>query len=192
MSPIIACFGVRVLPAPPRSPAQIRFPGAAGMRQLAAARDVSSERNAATMSSQKARRLHGGFWKRSDCKGRGDRILAHVQNALISQSRSGIIKREQEFWTIPGREIQEIRTRRTTALPLKRASMIAPEEYHVAMLSIIQEAVAISPEDLGIETARRFGFDRTGPDLRQVIGLQMCALVKQGKITVDGSKVRAA
>jgi hypothetical protein len=88
--------------------------------------------------------------------------------------------------------MQEIRTRRTTALPLKRAGMIAPEEYHLAMLSIIQEAVAISPEDLGIETARRFGFDRTGPDLREVIHLQMCALVKQGKITVDGSKVRAA
>jgi very-short-patch-repair endonuclease len=122
----------------------------------------------------------------------GDRILAHVQNALISQSRSGMIKQKQEFWTIPGREIQEIRTRRTTALPLKRASMIAPEEYHLAMLSIIREAVAILPEDLGVETARRFGFDRTGPDLRQEIHLQMLALVKQGRLAVDGSKVRAA
>jgi very-short-patch-repair endonuclease len=122
----------------------------------------------------------------------GDRILTHVRNALISQSRGGMIKREQDFWTIPGREIQEIRTRRTTALPLKRASMIAPEEYHLAMLSIIREAVAISPEDLGVETARRLGFDRTGPDLKQEIHLQMCALVKHGKIAVDGLKVRAA
>jgi hypothetical protein len=29
--PIIACFGVRVLPAPPRTPAQFRFPGAFGI-----------------------------------------------------------------------------------------------------------------------------------------------------------------
>jgi very-short-patch-repair endonuclease len=97
----------------------------------------------------------------------GNRILKHVREALMAQARSGMIKREQEFWTIPGREIQEIRTRRTAALSLRRASMIAPAEYHLAMLSIVEEAVAISPDDLGVETARRFGFDRTGPDLKQ-------------------------
>jgi hypothetical protein len=56
--------------------------------------------------------------------------------------------------------------------------MIAPAEYHLAMLSIIEEAVAISPDNLGIETARRFGFDRTGPDLKQEINLQMSVLIK--------------
>ncbi len=121
----------------------------------------------------------------------GNRILKHVRDALMAQARSGMIRREQEFWTIPGREIQDIRTRRTAALPLRRASMIAPGEYHLAMLSIIEEAVAISRDDLGVETARRFGFDRTGPDLKQEINRQVSALIKVGKIAVDGSMVRA-
>jgi hypothetical protein len=120
----------------------------------------------------------------------GNRILKHIRDALIAQARSGMIKRDQEFWSIPGRAIQEIRTRRTTALPLRRASIIAPAEYHLAMLSIIEEAVAISPDDLGVETARRFGFDRTGPDLKQEINLQMSVLIKLGKLVKDDSKVR--
>jgi hypothetical protein len=109
----------------------------------------------------------------------------------MAQSRTGTIRREQEFWTIPGREIQDIRTRRTAALPLRRASMIAPGEYHLAMLSVIEEAVTISREDLGVETAHRFGFDRTGPDLKEEINRQISALVKAGKIAIDGSIVRA-
>jgi very-short-patch-repair endonuclease len=122
----------------------------------------------------------------------GSRILKHVRDALLAQARTGVIKQEQEFWTIPGREILEIRTRRMAALPLRRASMIAPAEYHLAMLSIIEEAVAISPDDLGVETARRFGFDRTGPDLKQEINLQMSVLIKVGKILMNDLKVRVS
>jgi hypothetical protein len=69
--------------------------------------------------------------------------------------------------------------------------MIAPGEYQIAMLRIIEEAVAISREDLGVETARRFGFDRTGPHLKEEINRQISALVKVGKIVIDGSMVRA-
>ena len=121
----------------------------------------------------------------------GTRILKHVRDALIAQARIGALSREQEFWTIPGREIQCIRTRRTAALPLRRASMIAPDEYHLAMLNIIEEAVAISCDDLTVQTARRFGFDRTDPDLKEEINRQISVLLKMGKIAVDGSMVRA-
>jgi very-short-patch-repair endonuclease len=122
----------------------------------------------------------------------GNRIMKHVRDALLAQARGGMIKRDNEFWMIPGREIHEVRTRRRAALPLRRADMIAPAEYHLAMLNIIEEAVAISPDDLGVETARRLGFDRTGPDLKQEIHQQMSALIKLGKIVADDSKVRAS
>jgi very-short-patch-repair endonuclease len=120
----------------------------------------------------------------------GNRILKHVRDALMAQSRTGTIRREQEFWTIAGREIQEIRMRRTAALPLRRASMIAPGEYHLAILRILEEAVTISREDLGVETARQFGFDRTGHDFKEEINRQISVLVKAGKIDFDGSVVR--
>jgi very-short-patch-repair endonuclease len=132
-----------------------------------------------------ARRIREAFGLRRT----GNRILKHVRDGLMAQSRTGTIRREQEFWTIPGREIQNIRTRRTVALPLRRASMIAPGEYHLVMLRIIEEAVTISRDDLGIETARRFGFDRTGPDLKEEINRHISVLVNGGKLAIDGSIV---
>jgi hypothetical protein len=69
--------------------------------------------------------------------------------------------------------------------------MIAPSEYHLAVLTIIEEAIAIPREELGVETARLFGFDRAGPDLKEEINQQVTALIKMGKIVVDGSMVRA-
>jgi hypothetical protein len=117
--------------------------------------------------------------------------VKHVRDALLAQARIGTIRRKEDFWTIPGRGIENIRTRRTAALPLRRANMIAPGEYHVAMLRIVEEAVTISREDLAVETARRFGFDRTGPDLKEEINRQMSVLLKAGRISLDGSMVRA-
>jgi hypothetical protein len=134
-----------------------------------------------------ARRIREGFGLQKT----GSRIVKHVRNALLAQARIGTIRREEDFWTIPGRGIENIRTRRTAALPLRRANMIAPGKYHVAMLRIVEEAVTISRGDLAVETARRFGFDRTGPDLKEEINRQMSVLLKAGRISLDGSMVRA-
>jgi hypothetical protein len=47
--------------------------------------------------------------------------------------------------------------------------MIAPAEYQFAMSTAINKAVALSRDDLIVQTARLFGFDRRGPDLTQEI-----------------------
>jgi hypothetical protein len=60
--------------------------------------------------------------------------------------------------------------------------MIAPTEYQLAILTIVSEAVAISRDDLVVEAARLFGFDRTGPDLKEAIDRQSAILVKTGTI----------
>lgn len=120
----------------------------------------------------------------------GNRILEHVRDALMVQARSSLIQKEQEFWTIPGREIQEVRTRRTAALPLRRAGMIAPGEYRLAMSRIVEEAVAISGDDLEVETARRFGFDRTGSELRQEINRHLNGLISAGCVSAEGGMLR--
>ena len=82
-----------------------------------------------------------------------------------------------------GQNISVVRNRRNAALPLRRATMISPAEYQLALLTIIAEAVAISGDDLVVETARLFGFDRTGPDLKEAIDRQVERLVKGGTIT---------
>jgi len=68
--------------------------------------------------------------------------------------------------------------------------MIAPAEYQLAILTIIAEAVAIERDDLVVETARLFGFDRTGPDLKEAIDKQTAMLVKTGRLQLDGDILR--
>jgi hypothetical protein len=68
--------------------------------------------------------------------------------------------------------------------------MIAPEEYRLALTTIIADAAAISRDDLVVETARLFGFDRTGPDLREAIDRQAEKLVSEGRLYLDENGLR--
>jgi very-short-patch-repair endonuclease len=122
----------------------------------------------------------------------GKRILAHIRAGLKSLSRKGSVDRDREFWSAPGRELSAVRNRRNAALPLRRAAMISPAEYQLAISTVVSEAVAISGEDLAVETARLFGFDRTGPDLREAIDKQSARLVEMGRLHLDGDVFRLA
>jgi very-short-patch-repair endonuclease len=121
----------------------------------------------------------------------GKRILAHVRAGLKHLARRASVVRAGEFWSAPGRELPAVRNRRNAALPLRRAAMIAPAEYQLAISTIISDAVAISRSDLVVETARLFGFDRTGPDLKDAIDRQSAALVKMGRLQLDGDILRS-
>jgi hypothetical protein len=68
--------------------------------------------------------------------------------------------------------------------------MISPAEYQLALVTVVSDAVSISKDDLVIETARLFGFDRTGPDLKEAIDTQTGRLVKGGKLIRDESNLR--
>src|SRR3974390_135465 len=109
-----------------------------------------------------------------------------VELVLEHLAETGRIDQDGEFWWLTGRKLQAVRDRRNAGLSLRRAEMISPSEYQLAITKIIADAVAISREDLIIETARLFGFDRTGPDLREAIGRQSAILVDLGQFHLDG------
>ena len=50
--------------------------------------------------------------------------------------------------------------------------------------------MAISRGDLVVETARLFGFDRTGSDLKEAIDQQGETLIKMGRLHLDGDVLR--
>jgi hypothetical protein len=75
---------------------------------------------------------------------------------------------------------------------LRACASRTQDDGRLAITSVLAEAVAISPDELAVETARRFGFDRTGQDLKQEIDRQVKALMKAGKIVFDGEAIRAA
>jgi len=70
--------------------------------------------------------------------------------------------------------------------------MISPVEYQLALSTIVAEVVEISGDALVIETARLFGFDRTGPDLKEAIDRQADRLVNEGRSTLAGNVLRFA
>jgi very-short-patch-repair endonuclease len=120
----------------------------------------------------------------------GKRILAHVKDGLKHLARKATLVRDGEFWSIRRQELSAVRNRRNAALPLRRAAMIAPTEYQLAISTIVSDAVAISRDDLVVETARLFGFDRTGPDLQEAIDKQTKTLVKMGRLELAGNVLR--
>jgi len=137
-------------------------------------------------SEEVARRIREAFGLQKT----GKRILAHVRAGLKSLSRNASVVRDGEFWSAVGRDLTAVRNRRNAALPLRRAAMIAPTEYQLAISTIISEAVAISRGDLVVETARLFGFDRTGSDLKEAIDQQCETLIKMGRLHLDGDVLR--
>lgn len=67
--------------------------------------------------------------------------------------------------------------------------MISPQEYQLALKTALKEAVAISREELIVQAARLFGFDRTGPELKTAIDSNIDALVQQEEIVKDNDKL---
>jgi Protein of unknown function (DUF3320) len=119
----------------------------------------------------------------------GSRILSAIIQALQTAERQGELISEEGFWTALGRIHSPPRHRRHAALPLRRADRIAPHEYRLAVLRIIEAAVGIDRKDLIVETARLLGFDRTGTDLQAAIDKQIMVLLKGDRIRSENEHI---
>ena len=112
----------------------------------------------------------------------GSNILAHVRKGLVHEARWGDLSQDGDFWIISGREVQKIRDRRTASLQVRKAANIAPSEFRLAIITVLNESVSMSRDDLIVQTARLFGFDRTGPELKQEIEKNISNLIAIGTI----------
>jgi very-short-patch-repair endonuclease len=121
----------------------------------------------------------------------GSQILAHIREGLNYLSRKTRLEQDGEFWSFAGRDLEMVRDRRNAGASLRRALMIAPNEYQLAIKTVISETVEISRQDLVVETARLFGFDRTGPDLKEAIEEQTRKLINSEKLHQDGNVLRS-
>src|SRR5262249_16778930 len=128
-----------------------------------------------------ARRIREAFGLQKS----GRRIVTHVKNSLVLLARQDVLAKSGEFWSVPGRNVSFVRNRRTAALSLRKATMIAPTEYQLALHSVVKEAVALTRDELVVQAARLFGFDRTGADLRQQIDQQIDALIRKNLVMHD-------
>ena len=106
--------------------------------ELARLSRVVVETEGPVHTEEVARRIREAFGLQKT----GRRILTHIKNSLTFLSRDGALARDGEFWSVSGRSVSFIRNRRTAALPLRKAAMIAPAEYQLAISTAVKEAVA--------------------------------------------------
>jgi hypothetical protein len=72
---------------------------------------------------------------------------------------------------------------------MRKAEYIPPEEIESAMRSVAQYALGISVESLIVETARVFGFSRTGENVRERFLEVYRELLKKGKLVCTNDVV---
>ncbi|HTT80186.1 MAG TPA: DUF3320 domain-containing protein [Stellaceae bacterium] len=136
-------------------------------------------------SEEVARRIREAF----GLERTGNRILVKTEDGLRTAERLGKIVFEEGFWSTLERRHALPRDRRNAALPLRRADRIAPHEYRLAVLRVVESAVGIAREDLVPEAARLLGFDRTGSDLQRAIDKEIAALLKSAQIDANNGHI---
>lgn len=115
----------------------------------------------------------------------GNRIRDAGLRALDSLLETRSCTWIEGFWTLlPSPQITVRDRFQAESSDLRRAEYLPPCEIRAAALQVLSENARVHRDDLIIEIARRFGFQRTGEDLRGAIGTAMQALV--GSSACDG------
>jgi len=100
----------------------------------------------------------------------GSRVRDAASRALRELRVSGRCIAEKGFWSLSNGPASVVRDRsQTTSATLRRAEYLPPLEILEAAKQVLVESVRAHLDDLTVEVARRFGFQRTGQDLSEVI-----------------------
>ena len=120
----------------------------------------------------------------------GSRVVDAIKEAVRLCQKGGNLRIEGKFLWPP--QVTEVPIRvPTQGVPESFRSIehIPPEEIKGAMLLIIRHAVGISVESLLVETARIFGFNRTGDNIRKELLKIIKTLQQEGTIIQNGDFV---
>ncbi len=122
----------------------------------------------------------------------GSRVDAAATEAIRRASRGGKVKQNGHFlWPAD----PQFRLRVRVPSPgdpetQRKVEHIAPEEIGLAMRHIVKAGIGISRDALVIETARVFGFERTGYQIRDQLEGVVQKLVTRGEIEQRGDVLR--
>lgn len=105
-----------------------------------------------------------------------------VQSTVNKLEHSGkLLSGEDDFYHLPG---QEIRPRRPSAHVRRPVSHLSLAELKAGMLAVLAVVSGPTAEDLVRETARHFGFERTGPDIKASLDQALEILVDEGHVAI--------
>jgi very-short-patch-repair endonuclease len=123
----------------------------------------------------------------------GNRIRDAGLRALTSLGEKCSCTSDGGFWTLLPSPPITVRDRsQTESSYLRRAEYLPPGEIRAAALQVLSENARVHRDDLVVEIARRFGFQRTGEDLWGAIDAVLRALVGSGASCDDEGYFRPA
>jgi uncharacterized protein DUF3320 len=123
----------------------------------------------------------------------GSRIKYAVNQAVSINCRAKTIFRDDDdiLWPYPpDRRAEIIRVPNGDSPESNREIKYIPsKEIHNAMLLIVRQTIGITTESLIAETARLFGFQRTGPQIKERLTSTLTRLRRTGTVEVRNSIV---
>ena len=120
----------------------------------------------------------------------GPRVVKAIKQAVKLCQKEGTLRREGKFLWPP--QVTKVSVRvPVEGVPesFRTIEHIPPEEIKCTMLIIIRYGLSISVESLLIETARIFGFNRTGDNIRKELLKIFKEIQEEGMIVQNGSFV---
>lgn len=108
-----------------------------------------------------------------------------IDRVLKTKLYDVIVKKDDFCW-LKGVEGVEVRT---SVPDIRKIEYICKEELAEAMYAIVQYRFGITYDDLIVETARIFGFNRTGGKIREAMLAAMVYLVEQERVIEQEGKI---
>ena len=120
----------------------------------------------------------------------GKRIKAAVSRAVENGRKRSLFKVDGGFLYKPSQTVFSYRSRSGLDLAERKPKLVAPEEWHAAIVEIVGNSIDIDRGDLIRRTGNELGFNRiTGPT-SDLVGKAIDGLVRQQKLAVNGDKYR--
>lgn len=116
----------------------------------------------------------------------GNRIRDAGLRALASLAANSSCRSDNGFWTVHPPTPITVRDRsEAESSSLRRAEYLPPAEIRTAAMRVLSENARVHRDALIVEISRRFGFQRTGEDLRSIIDTTLQTLVGTGATCDD-------
>lgn len=121
-----------------------------------------------------------------DLQRAGGRIQAAVDEGINHAVRAGMIGREGEFLTWPGREIVVRDRSEVVSTTLRRPELLPPMEIDVAIQHLVRENLGATLDEIALHVSRRLGYRTTSAQLRAALIVRAEALVAKGALELRG------
>lgn len=116
----------------------------------------------------------------------GSRIKEAIEQACLSASRRGLVKKRGDFYWSPEMAEPPIRDRSEFSAQTRKLERIAPEEITAAVLATVENCCGIESPEAPAEACRLLGFGRCSADMSAKVQAEIKKLVRNGRLMNQG------